>query len=347
MSTIEKAAERMAALKNKRLAATAAAQPETTEPANAEPSLNRSIFRQEDGATPPAAATAAVERATTGNFSPASLRTFNFPAVPDEVWELDLQGLEEVGYLAASDGSSPQATEFRRIKRPILLRMQKDNAVAQRDVSDGEFVRSRNRVMITSALPEEGKTFISLNLAMSLAAEMDGSVTLIDSDIAKGDLTRLLNMRDRTGLGDVLLDSAMASRALVSTSVNRMSVMPAGTYSEHLGELYASDMTDRLIQALDARLPNQVLLFDAPPLLVTTEATVLARYMDQIILVIEANRTPREAVQRAIEELDGLNNVSLLLNKTTQSTLLNYGYRYGYGAHAGDMDDLDDLSGAA
>lgn len=361
MSTIEKAAERMAALRKsqssdksggasstiERLAAKAKAGTLSGDKSDQQQSLNRSIYRQEQIEEPSeervGLATADqgnnIANEAVGSFASHrpqasgayALNTFNFPTIPDEVLEIDLKGLEEMGYLGASNGKSRQSNEFRRVKRPMLQRMQKDNAIALRDRKEDEPVRSKNRIMITSALPGEGKTYVSLNLAVSLAAEVDGSVTLIDSDVAKGDVSRLLNLRERTGLGDVLLDSSVASRGLLATSVNRLSVMPAGTYSEHLGELYASDMMDRLIQALDARAPNQVLLFDAPPILVTTEASVLAQYMDQVILVIEANRTPREAVQRAIEELDGCNNISLLLNKTTQTSIFGYGYGYGYG----------------
>jgi protein-tyrosine kinase len=382
MSTIEKAAERMAALRRsqnsdksdgetstiERLAAKAKAGTQRGDKSDQHQSLNRSIYRQESAqesaperAPERAEVHSGLASADQGNnvvgeaadsFAPHrvqasgayALNTFNFPTTPDEVLEIDLKGLEEMGYLASSSGKSRQSNEFRRIKRPMLQRVQKDNAIALRDRKDDEPVRSNNRIMITSALPGEGKTYVSLNLAVSMAAEVDSSVTLIDSDVAKGDISRLLNLRERTGLGDVLLDSSVASRGLLATSVNRLSVLPAGTYSEHLGELYASDMMDRLIQALDARAPNQVLLFDAPPILVTTEASVLAQYMDQVILVIEANRTPREAVQRAIEELDGCNNISLLLNKTTQSSIFGYDYGYGYGYGQGGNAGSNDTS---
>jgi Mrp family chromosome partitioning ATPase len=103
-------------------------------------------------------------------------------------------------------------------------------------------------------------------------------------------------------------------------------------------ELFASAMMGVLCRSLAETDPNRVVIFDASPLLATTEAAVLARHMGQTVLVVEANKTPQDTVAQAVAQLDGCANVSLLLNKTTGKDTSGYGYGYGYGADARSDD---------
>ena len=150
--------------------------------------------------------------------------------------------------------------------------------------------------MITSALSGEGKTYVSTNLALSLAAEVDREVLLIDGDIAKADTSRNLDLSDRPGLGQVLRDPSCIGDVILKTNVPRLSVIPAGEYLDNLDELLASDFMSDLVKVLAEQNPDRIVLFDAPPLLVTTEAAVLSRHLRQVLLVVEANRTSKDAV---------------------------------------------------
>ena len=247
-----------------------------------------------------------------------------FRRAPEQYCDIDLAILGEKGYLQPGEGRSLLAQEMRRIKRPLLLNIKKEQARPSANPP-------ANLVMITSAFPGEGKTFVSINLAISVAAELDRRVLLVDADVTKGDITAQLGIEARRGLSDLLHESDYLSEDGVLTSdVERLSILPAGGNTDHIDELYASELMANIVRSLAIADPDRVVLFDAPPLLATTEASVLARNMGQVILVVEANQTPQDAVAQAVELLDGAANVSLLLNKISARDAGSYGYGYGY-----------------
>ncbi|HEY5647826.1 MAG TPA: AAA family ATPase [Pseudomonadales bacterium] len=238
--------------------------------------------------------------------------------------DIDLSSLAEKGYLMPGEGKSQLAQEMRRIKRPLLLNLQRDKAVA----AGGP---PANLIMITSSLPGEGKTFISINLAISLAAELDRRVLLVDADVSKGGITEQLGIQVHRGLSDLLYETSYLSEDGVLTSnIERLSILPAGGNTDQIDELFASELMGTITRALADADPDRVVLFDAPPLLATTEAAVLARHMGQVVVVVEANKTPQDAVAHSVAQLEGCSNVSLILNKTSQRDVGIYGYGYGY-----------------
>lgn len=278
-----------------------------------------------------------------GNDAPATRAsssgpvTFRIPAVPAGVAELDLEALEREGYIRPEGSGTAQAQEFRRIKRQLLNRIdrQRQLLATPQSARPAEHRSTRgvppNLVMVTSALAGEGKTSVTINLAMSLAAEVDHTVLLVDGDIAKSDLTRQFNLMDRIGLGEVLKNPSMVSEALLGTNVPRLSVIPAGQYQENLDELFASDLMQSFAISLAEDNPDRIVVFDSAPLLVTTEAAVLAEHMSEILMVVEANRTPKEAVTQALSEFNDYERVSLILNKISGNSRFSQGYGYGYG----------------
>jgi receptor protein-tyrosine kinase len=217
--------------------------------------------------------------------------------------------------------------EFRVIKRPLLT-----NAFGRGSAFP---VANGRRVMVTSAFPGEGKSFCAINLAMSIASERDHQVLLVDADVARPSVPRELGIETGAGLMDWLIDDTLDLASLVvQTSIDKLSLLPAGRRHDHATELIASQAMSRLLEELSTRFPDRIIIFDSPPLLVTTESRVLASYMGQIVMVVEAGRTPREAVKEAIATLDGAEVVGLLLNKSREARAGNqYGYQgYGYGA---------------
>jgi receptor protein-tyrosine kinase len=251
--------------------------------------------------------------------------------VADRFCEIDLEGIQERGFLTPKIGRSQLAGEMRRIKRPLLLNIHKGM------VNEDDGAPPANLIMITSALPGEGKTFTSINLAMSVAAELDRRVLLVDADVARGDVSQQLGLTPHRGLSNLLEEHGyLREDAVLDTNVERLSVLPAGPPSDHIDELFASDMMTTLTRTLAEEDPSRVIIFDASPLLATTEAAVLARQMGQTVVVVEANKTPQDAVSQALAHLEGCANVSLLLNKTTGRANGDYQYGYGYGSYGTD-----------
>lgn len=193
---------------------------------------------------------------------------------------VDMAALKRVGVLPSGDAGLRLTDELRRIKRPLLANMAGDGATP---------VENAHRIMIASALPGEGKTFTALNLAMSLAMERDFEVLLVDGDVPKCDLTRLLNLQDRPGLMEVLADEQRPSgEVVVRTDVPNLLVMPVGKRNPLAAELFSSRRMEQVLRELSGQGRRRILLFDSPPLLATSEAQALAGHMGQIILVVAA-----------------------------------------------------------
>jgi receptor protein-tyrosine kinase len=233
---------------------------------------------------------------------------------------IDLEMLRAAGYLVPDQVRSEMAEQFRHLKRPLLK-----NARAGTEAS----AYRESLIMVTSALPGEGKTFCSINLAMSMAMEVDKSVVLIDADVIRPSVfTRLGIDAKPPGLLDLLgRDEVRLQDALVATNVPGLCLMGAGERSERSTELFASDPMDRLMTLLAAEYADHVVIFDAPPILLTTESPVLASKVGQVVVVVEASRTQRDAVQQAFAALRNCPVVMSVLNK---SDAPSGGRRYGY-----------------
>ncbi len=211
--------------------------------------------------------------------------------------------------------------ELRIIKRQLLNRAvsEGDNAQARADV-----------IMVTSARPNEGKTFTSLNLAMSIAQESNRHVLLVDADGSRQGLRRFLTAGELPGLLDVVADPAAdAADAILRTEVPRLSVVLAGTQQQHGPELLASQRMRALIDEMAARYDDRIIILDAPPCLVSSDPAVLAAIVGQVVFVIEADRTQRGEVEASLELLRDCPQISLILNKTKVAASNSFG-SYGY-----------------
>lgn len=239
---------------------------------------------------------------------------------------VDVARFDRQGLLTPESARSALAEEYRLIKRPVLL-----NAFGKGAAP----VDSGNLVMITSALPGEGKTFTSINLAMSLAMELDTTVLMVDSDVVKPSLTRQIGLSEYPGLIDVLLDPSMdLSEVIVETDIPRLRVLPAGRSHSHSTELLASKQMAQLMREVSARYSDRIVILDAPPLLATSEASVLADLVGQILLVVEAGKTPENAIVDAIGKLNSEKRViGTILNKMVRTVGSDYygGYYGSYG----------------
>ena len=241
-----------------------------------------------------------------------------------QVQSINLARLHRMGVVAPDAEKTQIAEEFRIIKRPLIA-----NAFGQ----GASRVKNGNLIMVTSSLPGEGKSFCAINLAISMAMEMDRTVLLIDADVAKPRVPEYLGIHVDKGLLDVLQDKDLKlSDVLVKTDIAKLTVLPAGRTYKRATELLASDAMTRLVADIGNRYPDRIILFDSPPLLATSESSVLATHMGQIVMVVEAEKTSQEAVREALSHIQSCEVVGMLLNKTTPTPGADYYYGY-YGSY--------------
>ena len=237
--------------------------------------------------------------------------------------ELDLTHMRDSGMVTAAGGRTPLVEDFRIIKRPLLKK-----AFSERQAGENP----GNLIMITSSLPGEGKTYCAINLAMSIAMELDHTVLLVDADVARPSVLRVLGLPAQPGLMDILLDEKVdLGDVLLRTNVDTLSILPAGTNNPRATELLASQTMTAFVNEIANRYPDRIVIFDSPPLLLTSEAHELASHMGQIVVVVEAETTTQHAVQESLRQLEGLANVSLIYNKTREFPGVEEKYDYHYG----------------
>lgn len=238
---------------------------------------------------------------------------------------LDLDAMGASGLLVPNQSRSLLANEFRVIKRPLIA-----NAMGKGKGSNP--IQNGNLIMVTSALPGEGKSFTAVNLAISIAMELDNTVMLVDADVARPSVLSMLGLPPAEGLLDVVKhDSLDISQVLLHTNVEKLSILPSGTPHPRATELLASEAMIRLLDDVSKRYPDRIIVFDSPPLLLTTEARALATHMGQIIIVVQSGVTTQAAVREAVSTIESCPLKMMVLNQTTQSASDRYGYGYAYG----------------
>jgi len=235
--------------------------------------------------------------------------------------EIDLERLKARGFVTPDAPKSQIADEFRVIKRPIIHNARRTAASA---------IRNGNLIMVTSALPGEGKTFTAVNLALSVATELDTTVLLVDGDVAHPELPRVLGTPASPGLLELLTTNELdVSDAIVRTNVDNLSILPAGAHHRRATELLASEQMAIVLHELGTRYPDRIVIFDSPPLLPTTEARALALHMGQIVMVVAADSTRQHAVNLALATIENCDIVLMMLNKADKTDVGTY---YGYYA---------------
>jgi protein-tyrosine kinase len=237
---------------------------------------------------------------------------------------VDNAALRGSGYFPELERDRQFADQYRRIKRPLI----------EKALSGSVAVGEPRVIMVTSALPGDGKTFNSINLALSMAQERDVSVLLIDTDVAKRHITQIFGLEDHIGLLDALVDERLdAESVIVPTTTRGFSILPAGRQVSSTEELLSSSRMRKIVTSLCTRNPRRVLLLDSPPLLVTNEARVLVKMAGQIVLVVRAGVTPRQAVQAAVALFDVQQAGGVVLNQVEGGSTEGY---YGYGSYGTD-----------
>lgn len=217
--------------------------------------------------------------------------------------------LAEQGFLVPGAGVDALAEEFRMVKRQLLITAR---AVAGVDTS-----RAR-MILVTSAKPNEGKTFCAINLALSMAAEQDVEILLVDADFAKPDIMKRLGQDDATGLLDALADPSMdVESCVLRTDIPKLSLLPAGSKSARDTELLASDRARDMLARLATADARRIIIFDSPPVLAASPASVLALHVGQALMVVRADKTTEGDLREAVNLIGACEHIQLALNNVT------------------------------
>ena len=310
MSLIEKAAQRLDQLKQ------ASAEP-GDEPAQAVPPQAPLRPKADE-----------VIAAEAKDFSKSSEVPLSLPqtqsAAMSRTVHIDLDMLATKGMVTPEQPRSAIAEEFRVIKRPLLRNVNEEGPAR---------IDNANLIMITSALSGEGKTFNAINLAISMAMELDYTVLLVDADVSRPSVFRQLGLAPERGLMDILSGEVDdLSDVLLRTNIEKLSILPAGMPHSRATELLASENMNRLLKQMATRYSDRIIVFDSPPLLLTTESRVLATHMGQVVVVVEAERTTHASIRQALATIENCPVKLMVLNKSRERGPGSYyGYGYGYG----------------
>jgi protein-tyrosine kinase len=257
---------------------------------------------------------------TTGSADEASTN----PAIKQV--RLDFRALRQNGMITPDNLSSALSNEYRAIKRKLLQKV--------RDPKTRAAVN--NLIMVTSSLPGEGKTFSSLNLALSLAAERGLRVLLIDGDVIRPSVGNMFVSPASEGLTDLLSGKVkqVADVLYRCTDVPNLSVIFSGNPKTNSPELLSSGQMANLCHELSARYPDRVIVLDTPPVLASAEPAILATYVHQLIMVVSADQTDKHQLRKSLEAVSSCQNISLLFNKAPRWNETEYHSYYGYGYNA-------------
>ncbi|WP_404333367.1 AAA family ATPase [Sphingomonas sp. MMS12-HWE2-04] len=253
---------------------------------------------------------------------------------PEPVWArtgrrrapIDRDRLAEGGMIVPGAHIDALAEEFRMVKRQLLLTARAVAAEGTAKAAD-----KARMILVCSAQPDEGKTFCAINLALSMAAEKDVEILLVDADFAKPDVLERLGVPQGRGLLDALAGTVGdVEDCIVDTDIPQLSVLPAGTKSNSDTELLASDRARAILDRLAAANPRRMVIFDSPPALAASLASVLASHVGQVVLVVRADRTSEGELREAVATLDACEHVQLVLNSVSfQPGGRRFGSYYG------------------
>lgn len=218
-----------------------------------------------------------------------------------------------------SDPHSPVSEEYRKLKSIL-------SAYVQRD-------RFKNVIMVTSSVSGEGKSLTSLNLAITLAQEIDHTVLLVDADLRKPSIQDYLGMKHSKGLSDHLTGGIPLSELMIKTGIGRLTLLPAGTPLKNPVELFSSQKMREFVSEIKNRYPDRFIIIDTPPVLPFAESRALSSVVDGVVFVIREGQSTPENISEAMNSLDGTKLVGAVYNAATIASLNGryHSYYYGYG----------------
>jgi protein-tyrosine kinase len=192
-------------------------------------------------------------------------------------------------------------------------------------------------IMVTSAVPGEGKSFIASNLAISIAQNIDEHVLLMDCDLRLPSIHNRFNIEAKIGLSDYLTSDVSLSSLLVKVGVEKLSILPGGKPPENPAELLSSEKMAQLLEEVKKRYEDRYIIIDSAPPQLTAESSALARQVDGIILVINYGKTKRELISDLLETIGKEKIIGIVFNRFNLWSSSYYGYgKYShYGKYYG------------
>jgi exopolysaccharide/PEP-CTERM locus tyrosine autokinase len=187
-------------------------------------------------------------------------------------------------------------------------------------------------IMVTSAIPGDGKSFVAANLAVSIAQGVEEHVLLIDCDMRRSSIHRQFGFSDQVpGLSDYLSKGVALPSLLKKTVVDKLTILPGGTTPSNPSELLSSQSMRHLLEQVKNRYSDRYVIVDTPPPQLTAETTALANYVDAIIVVVKYGATPKEMVKDLVEKVGREKVIGVVMNGYRVPTT----ERYGYGRYKG------------
>ncbi|WP_299328079.1 exopolysaccharide biosynthesis protein [Parasphingopyxis sp.] len=246
------------------------------------------------------------------------------PQIGGETVAIDRVALAEGGFALPDQRPGALAEEFRIVKRQLLLRAAGEGGVT---------IENGRMILVCSAKPDEGKTFCSVNLALSMARETDLDVVLADGDLNNPQIAALMGVGDGPGLMDAVEDPTVdIESCLVHTDIPNLSLLRPGKRTDDATELLAAPRSADVFRKLLAKSPTRVAIFDSPPALSASPASVLAMHAGQTVMVVKADTTTEEELREGLGLLSGCDHIQLLLNNATFTPNgKRFSSYYGYG----------------
>lgn len=209
-----------------------------------------------------------------------------------------------------------EAEQFRTLKTNLLFSSEEDTP---------------KTIMVTSAMPDEGKSFVAANLAVTFAQSVDEHVLLMDCDLRLPTVHKLFGLKDNTpGLSDFLTGEIDVPSALYKTKIDKLSIVPGGKKTHNPTELLSSARMTSLIKEVKTRYNDRYIIIDSPPPLLTAETYAISKQVDGIIVVVRHDSTSRNAVKEMIDMLDTDKVLGVIINRYDVRLAKYYGYgKYG------------------
>ena len=227
--------------------------------------------------------------------------------VPDET-------LRKNRVLAGSP-EEPWVNAYKLLRTRVLHRLREmDNA---------------NTLAITSPAPGAGKSLTSINLALSIALEVNKTVLLVDADLRRPSLHTYLGLKPKYGLSDYLTRGIPLEKMLINPGIGRFVVLPAGRQRSDSAELLTSPRMEKLVKELKQRYHSRYIIYDLPPMLAVADVLAFAPYVDATMLVVEEGKSREEDIAHSCELLQKMNFIGAVLNKSRERTKGYYSY-YSY-----------------
>jgi exopolysaccharide/PEP-CTERM locus tyrosine autokinase len=246
---------------------------------------------------------------------------------------LDRGRLASYGITMPSSARSRTVEELRLVKRNLMTQLSQGSPIADQ--------RSSRLIMVTSARPGEGKTFISLNLALAFASERDVKALLVDVDTQHSSLQKILGITTELGIVDVLAGNRELSEVLIQTNIPNLMVLPSGRGGPHVPELFSSNQMAILMAEMTRRFADRYIIIDTPPCMASSDAAALAPLVGQIVFIVEAHHTQQVEIEASLSMLGGCPRISLLLNKSDTMAGEHFGsYEYYYHSQGHESDVL-------